>query len=172
MTNRTNFRVCRNIYLHFICIGARVDSTIYMEVLLVIYFVRYVLLNMWFIHCIMILPCSRSPFVQSSCRRGARVDSTIYMEVLLVIHFVRINGDHLQKDPGVTASFKPTQRTSTPVTLGAIRPVTSWTSDRLHSQLICSSLPFRPAPAHTDNYVIRAEPCVLTCRCFCCVVTW
>ena len=45
------------------------------------------------------------------------MDSTIYMEVLLVIHFVRINGDHLQRGPGVTASFKPTQRRSTLVTL-------------------------------------------------------
>ena len=63
MTNRTNFRVCRYLYLHFICIGARVDSTIHMEVLVVICFVRYVLLSMLFVHCIMILPRSRGrPF--------------------------------------------------------------------------------------------------------------
>ena len=67
MTNQTNFRVCQYLYLNFICIGARVDST-------------------------------------------------IYMEVLLVIYFVRINGDRLQRGPGVTVSFKPTQRRSTPVT--------------------------------------------------------
>ena len=44
------------------------------------------------------------------------MDNTIYMEVLLVIHSVRINGDHLQRGAGVTASFKPTQRRRTLVT--------------------------------------------------------
>ena len=44
------------------------------------------------------------------------MDSIIYMEDLLVVLSVRINGDHVQRGPGVTASFKPTQRRSTPVT--------------------------------------------------------
>ena len=34
------FQVCRYLYLHFICIGARVDGTIYMEVLYVTHSVR------------------------------------------------------------------------------------------------------------------------------------
>ena len=109
------------------------DSTIYMEVLLVIYFVRYVLLNMLLIHCIMILSCSRGrPFVQFSCGRGAQVDCMIYIEVLLVIYFVRINRDRLKRGPGVTVSFKPTQRRNTLVTLPC-----STDPDGYVKQIIC-----------------------------------
>ena len=71
------------------------------------YFIQLII-----VHCIMFLLHSHRPFCTILLQERSSSGLWIYMEVLLVFCSVRINGDRLQRSPGVTTSFKPTQRST------------------------------------------------------------